>query len=169
MTTVKKVKSYYISPKTYTIEPIEYEGKTCSRVSEKSSVYIVEKKPYKIVDDTYRKLGSTYQAAIDFSKRFLGNRKKVPIVVPYQQLYSLIPVFSPHSLKNIWISQHAIHKIQQSKGKTIVILKNDDVIHLPIHYLSFMSQFGNATLLLNHAIEERAEIQRTLSFLDDLE
>lgn len=82
MTTVKKVKSYYISPKTYTIEPIEYEGKTCSRVSEKSSVYIVEKSRTKsLMIHTGSLVRPTRRPSI-FQKGFWGTERKSQSLFP---------------------------------------------------------------------------------------
>ncbi|MFC5540422.1 MAG: competence protein ComK [Bacilli bacterium] len=168
MADLKDFDWYYITPNTYVVEPVEYNGKSCSRVYDKFEIFYIDKKPLKLLNDTFRKLGTTYKASMDFSKRFLGKGKhKVPIVLSYDQPYVFLPVLSPSSSKNIWIAQHAIINIRKGKDGTIITLKNEVEIELPIHYTSFCAQYACATMLLKYALKQRKLFQRELDFLDD--
>lgn len=166
MVDLKMMDWYYITPNTYLIEPIEYKGKPCSRVHDKFGIFYVDKKPLKLLNDTFKKLGTSYKAANDFSKRFFGKEKhKVPIVLSYDQPYTFFPLLSPYSSKNIWIAQHAIINIQKRGDSTFVTLKNDYETLLPIHYTSFCTQYVCATMLLKFALKQREMIQKELGFL----
>ncbi|MBB5150414.1 MULTISPECIES: competence protein ComK [Ureibacillus] len=157
---------YYITPNTYLIEPVEHKGKHCSLVYDKFGIFYVDKKPLKLVGDTLKKLGTTYKASTDFSKRFFGKEKhKLPIVLSYDQPYAFFPLLSPYSSKNIWIAQHAIINIQKCEDSTIITLKNDYEITLPIHYPSFCTQYVCATMLLKFALKQREAIHKELGLL----
>lgn len=166
MADLKDFDWYYITPNTYVVEPVEYNGKSCSRVYDKFEIFYIDKKPLKLLNDTFRKLGTTYKASMDFSKRFLGKGKhKVPIVLSYDQPYAFFPLLSPYSSKNIWIAQHAIINIQKCEDSTIITLKNDYEITLPIHYPSFCTQYVCATMLLKFALKQREAIHKELGLL----
>lgn len=165
MDELKKFDWYYITPNTYVIEPIECDGKAYSRVYDKFDTFCIKRKPLKLLDETLKKLGSSYKAATDFSKMFLGKGKhKVPIVLSYDQPYVFLPILSPSSSKNIWIAQHAIINIQKCEDSTMILLKNDVEFKVPIHYTAFCTQYVCATMLLKYALKQREAIHRELGF-----
>lgn len=163
----KYIDFYYITPNTYLIEPIEHNGKCYSIVYDRHGVFFVKKKPLRILNDTLKKLGTTYKAATNFSKKFLGKEKhKLPIVMSYDQPYTFLPLFSPHSSKNIWIAQHAIINIRKCNDTTVITLKNDCEFVLPLHYTSFCTQYVCATMLKKFAIKQREVVQKELGFFN---
>lgn len=167
MADFKYIDLYYITPNTYLIEPVEHNGKYHSIVYDKFGVFYVDKRPLRILNDTLKKLGTSYKAAIEFSKSFLGKEKhKLPIVMSYDQPYTFLPLLSPNSSKNIWIAQHAIINIRKCGDSTEITLKNDHEFILPLHYTSFCTQYVCATMLQKFAIKQREVIQRELDFFN---
>lgn len=168
MADFKYIDFYYITPNTYLIEPIERNGKYHSIVYDKHGMFFVNKRPFRILSDTLKKLGTTYKVANEFSKKFLGKEKhKVPIVMSYDQPYTFLPLLSPYSSKNIWIAQHAIINIRKcDDSSTEITLKNGCEFILPLHYTSFCAQYVCATMLQKFAIKQREVVQKELGFFN---
>lgn len=157
------VDSYILSKNTYLVEPIKHEDKLYSKVYEKTGEFIVRKKPLKLIRDTCKMMGGTYNSARAYSKSFFGNEKhKLPIIVTHNYGIPCVffPLYSPTSPSNVWVSLNAIINIRKMDNCTVITLKNEKEITLFVSYNSFCSQYVCATMLYKHFLSQRLIIEQ---------
>ncbi|SOC35010.1 competence protein ComK [Ureibacillus acetophenoni] len=165
MKKLQTVDSYYLSFNSYLIEPIEHGDKLYSRVYDKSGEVIVSRKPLYIIRKSCDLMGSKYNAAREFSKRFLGDSKhKLPVIIAYDYGVPLVffPILSPTSSSNVWVGLHSIINIQSVNDQTKITLKDEREIILQLPQTSFNNQYVRATMLQKHASNKRLIIQNDL-------
>ena len=92
---------YDISRGTLAIVPNSEEN---SLVYEDDSRYIVNETPFKIMEDSCKYFGSTYNGRKDSAKSILGAEYKVPIIVEENNNIIVFPTTSPSSADCVWIS-----------------------------------------------------------------
>lgn len=157
--------SYIMSFNTYFLEPFQQENFIFSRIIDKHNKVIVSRKPMQIIRKSCLFLGTTYEATRALSKQFFGNQHKLPVILTHDFGVPciFIPILSPRSHANAWIGLHAIDQaMPSSDNSTKVILKNGEILYLPVQYASFSKQFMNATMLQKHFLRVRR------SLLDDI-
>lgn len=158
--------NYHVNPNTYLIEPFEYDGKLFSRIYEKYGIFYVAKKPLKLVHDSFKRLGTTYDAAVEYSKSFFEDgTQKLPVVMFFDLPYTIFPLYSPYSSENIWIAFSPIFYIRKLRGCTEVIFENETKKVFPLCFPAFSNRHLHATLLTKYAIRQRFSIQKELGLL----
>lgn len=136
---------YEFSKGTLAIVP--NEGET-SLVLEDEDHYIVDQKPFQIMDESCRYFGSSYNGRKEGAKNILGADYKVPIVVEDSSNLIAFPTSSPLSDDCIWISLNRVQNIiKVDNYNTKVLFDNDIEIIVPCSFRSIENQLSRASRL----------------------
>ncbi|MBQ3307808.1 MAG: competence protein ComK [Bacilli bacterium] len=136
---------YEFSKGTLAIVP--NEGDT-SLVLEDEDHYIVDQKPFQIMDESCRYFGSSYNGRKEGAKNILGADYKVPIVVEDSSNLIAFPTSSPLSDDCIWISLNRVQNIiKVDNYNTKVLFDNDIEIIVPCSFRSIENQLSRASRL----------------------
>lgn len=143
---------YEISKGTLAILPNE---KNSSVVYEDDERYIVKETPFKIMEESCKYFGSTYEGRRDGAKEMLGAEYKVPIVVEDSNNLIIFPTTSPLSEDCVWISLKRVEKIEKiDSNNTKIIFDNKTEIIVDSSYRSIENQLSRASrldlILRNH-------------------
>ena len=143
---------YEISKGTLAILPNE---KNSSVVYEDDERYIVKETPFKIMEESCKYFGSTYEGRRDGAKEMLGAEYKVPIVVEDSNNLIIFPTTSPLSEDCVWISLKRVEKIEKiDSNNTKIIFDNKAEIIVDSSYRSIENQLSRASrldlILRNH-------------------
>ena len=101
---------YEISKGTLAILPNESGN---SLVYEDEERYLVNEKPFNIMDESCKYFGSSYEGRKEGAKSILGAEYKVPIVVEDSTNLIVFPTTSPYSDDCAWISLKRVYNIQK--------------------------------------------------------
>ncbi|MBQ3510840.1 MAG: competence protein ComK [Bacilli bacterium] len=136
---------YEISRGTLAIVPNEKEN---SVVYEDEERYIVDDKPFKIMEDSCKYFGSTYEGRKESAKDILGAEYKVPIVVEDTENLVIFPTTSPYSDECVWISLKRLKKFEKVDSfNTKIIFDNNKEIIVPCSYRTIENQISRASRL----------------------
>ena len=143
---------YEISKGTLAILPNE---KNSSVVYEDDNRYIIKETPFKIMEDSCKYFGSTYEGRKDGAKEMLGAEYKVPIVVEDSNNLIVFPTTSPLSDDCVWISLKRVERIEKiDANNTKIIFDNNTEIIVDSSYRTIENQLSRASrldlILRNH-------------------
>ena len=136
---------YEISRGTLAIVPNSEEN---SLVYEDDSRYIVNETPFKILEDSCKYFGSTYNGRKDSAKSILGAEYKVPIIVEENNNIIVFPTTSPSSADCVWISLGRIKYFEKiDSSNTKIVFDNNREIIVPCSYRTIENQVSRASRL----------------------
>lgn len=143
---------YEISKGTLAILPNE---KNSSVVYEDDNRYIIKETPFKIMEDSCKYFGSTYEGRKDGAREMLGAEYKVPIVIEDSSNLIVFPTTSPLSDDCIWISLKRVERIEKiDANNTKIIFDNNTEIIVDSSYRTIENQLSRASrldlILRNH-------------------
>lgn len=143
---------YEISKGTLAIVPNEANS---SLVYEDDERYIIEQKPFSIMEESCMYFGSTYEGRKKGAKSILGAEYKVPIVVEDSDNLIIFPTTSPLSDDCVWISLKRVKNIEKiDVNNTKVIFDNNKEIIVECSYRTMENQLSRASrldlILRNH-------------------
>lgn len=136
---------YEISRGTLAIVPNDKES---SLVYEDEDRYIIEQRPFKIMEDSCKYFGSTYSGRKDSARDILGAEYKVPIIVEDTDNLIVFPTTSPSSDDCVWISLKRVKFFTKiDANNTKIIFDNDKEIIVPCSYRTIENQVSRASRL----------------------
>ena len=136
---------YEFSNGTLAIVPNEKDN---SLVYEDDDRYIVEQTPFKIMEESCKYFGSTYEGRKDSAKEILGAEYKVPIIVEDSDNLVVFPTTSPYSEECVWISLKRVKKFEKIDScNTKIIFDNGKEIIVPCSYRTIENQISRASRL----------------------
>ena len=136
---------YEINRGTLAIVPNET---TNSLVYEDEERYVIEEKPFQIMEESCKYFGSTYDGRKNSARDILGAEYKVPIIVEDSDNLIVFPTTSPQSDECIWISLRRVKKFEKIDGtNTRIIFDNNKEIIVPCSYRSIENQVSRASRL----------------------
>lgn len=136
---------YEISNGTLAIVPNEKES---SLVYEDEERYIINETPFRIMEESCKYFGSTYEGRKDSAREILGAEYKVPIVVEDTDNLVIFPTTSPFSDECVWISLKRIKKFEKIDAcNTRIIFDNNKELIVPCSYRSIENQVSRASRL----------------------
>lgn len=143
---------YEISKGTLAILPNE---KNSSVVYEDDNRYIIKETPFKIMEDSCKYFGSTYEGRKDGAREMLGAEYKVPIVIEDSSNLIVFPTTSPLSDDCVWISLKRVERIEKiDANNTKIIFDNNTEIIVDSSYRTIENQLSRASrldlILRNH-------------------
>ena len=144
--------NYEISRGTLAIVPSEGDS---SMIYEDETQYIVPEKPFKIMEDSCKYFGSTYEGRKNGARNILGADYKVPIVVEDENNLIVFPTTSPLAEDCVWISLKRVKNIEKNDFNTTkVIFDNNTEIVVDCSYRTMENQLSRASrldlILRNH-------------------
>lgn len=155
---VHENQNYIISNSTFCITSYQHRNKVHSLILDKFGRTTSPAKPLKLIRNTCRLHGSSYDASIYQAKQFFGdNKHKLPIMVAYDfgDPCILFPLFSPYSAQNIWIALHPIINIREHNDKTILTFIDETELTLNIHTKTFNQQYVRAAMYYKYLLIQR--------------
>ena len=119
-----------------------------SKILEDRKEYIIDSKPYEVMDYSCKYFGSSYEGRKEGTKAVLDINYKVPIIVENSTNLIFFPTNSPDSADCIWISLKNIKTIKEDDfNSTIIIFNNDIEITIPISKRTIENQIFRASRL----------------------
>ena len=115
---------YEINRGTLAIVPNET---TNSLVYEDEERYLIEEKPFQIMEESCKYFGSTYDGRKNSARDILGAEYKVPIIVEDSDNLIVFPTTSPQSDECIWISLRRVKKFEKIDGTNTRIIWNRSI------------------------------------------
>lgn len=143
---------YEISKGTLAVVPNEVDS---SLIYEDEERYIINEKPFSIMDDSCKYFGSTYEGRKNGAREILGAEYKVPIVIEDSNNLIVFPTTSPSSEECCWIALKRVKNIEKVDGNnTKIIFDNNIELIVPSSYRSIENQLSRASrldiILRNH-------------------
>ncbi len=137
-----------------TLAIVPQEGDT-SLVYEDENNYIINARPFKIMEDSCKYFGSTYEGRKNGARDILGAEYKVPIVVEDENNLIVFPTTSPLAEDCVWISLKRVKNIEKADfNSTKVIFDNNAEIIVNCSYRTIENQLSRASrldlILRNH-------------------
>lgn len=137
--------SYEINDDTLLLLSVSEE---ITKVIETSTTFFVNKSSKKIIDESCRYFGSTYEGRIEGTKNLIGMTYKLPIIIEETKEIVFFPTCSPRQKECNWVSLSNIVDYTRNGKKTQVKFKTNVVIDLDMSYGSFENQIFRSTMLL---------------------
>lgn len=135
---------YEISNGTLLIMPDKNE----SLVYEDYEKFSVDQSPFKIMEESCKYFGSTYDGRKEGAREILGAQYKLPIIVEDSNNLVVFPTNSPDSDDCVWISLKRVRSYQKvDNNSTKILFDNGVEIVIPTSYRSFENQISRAARL----------------------
>ena len=139
------ITKYEVNNGTLAVLPNDEDS---SLVYEDDNRYIIQEKAYKIMDDSCKYFGSTYEGRKNGSKEILGAEYKVPIIVEDSNNLIVFPTTSPFSDDCVWISLKRVKNIFKIDSfNTKILFDNNVEIIVPCSFRSVENQLSRASRL----------------------
>ena len=138
------MKNYEINEDTIAVVPVGYEK---TRIIEIGKEYIIDKKAYKIMDESCIFYGSTYKGRLKAAKNILNCSYKLPILVEESQNIIFFPTKSSLEEDCCWINFSYIKTVEKKERKCIIDFINNERLELDISKLSIENQITRSTKL----------------------
>ena len=139
------IMKYEVNKGTLAVLPNDEDS---SLVYEDDNRYIIQEKAYKIMDDSCKYFGSTYEGRKNGSKEILGAEYKVPIIVEDSNNLIVFPTTSPFSDDCVWISLKRVKNIFKIDSfNTKILFDNNVEIIVPCSFRSVENQLSRASRL----------------------
>lgn len=136
---------YEISNGTLAIVPEENEK---SLIYEDDEKYVVDEIPFKIMEDSCKYFGSSYNGRKESARDILGAEYKVPIIVEDSENLIVFPTTSPAAADCVWVSLKRMKKFEKVDGfNTKIIFDNNKEIIVPCSYRTIENQVSRASRL----------------------
>ena len=139
--------NYEINEGTLAVMPDTNDSRK-SKILEDRKEYIIDSKPYEVMDYSCKYFGSSYEGRKEGTKAVLDINYKVPIIVENSMNFIFFPTNSPDSSDCIWISLKNIKTIKEDDfNSTRIIFNNDIEITIPISKRTIENQIFRASRL----------------------
>ena len=136
--------NYEINEDTYAVISTNV-GKTT--IIEKNYEISVDNDAYKIMDESCKYYGSSYQGRVEGSKKILNCSYKLPILVEESSVLIFFPIKSSLLDDCCWINLNSIKSIEKVDNKTKIYFKNGKEMIFDISKLSLENQIYRSSKL----------------------
>lgn len=138
------MKSYEINIDTLAILPY---GESRSKIIEKEREIIVNDIPIKVIDDSCKFFGSSYDGRFKGTKSMLGISHKAPVIIEESRMIIFFPTTSPRLSRCAWISLNNLESYKRYHGDTIIKFNGGKIIKIELNYGIIDNQVLRATRL----------------------
>ncbi len=138
------MKNYEINRQTLAV--LSY-GKERSKIIEENDEFIINLPVSKIIDNSCRFFGSSYEGRVNGTKNILGVSHKAPIIIEESMKIIFFPTTSPRLESCSWISLNNISEYYKLYGDTIVKFNCGKKVKLELSYGIIDNQVLRATRL----------------------
>lgn len=142
------MKDYDINAGTLAIIPLDEDS---TKIVEVDNEFVVKENSMKIIDNSCRYFGSSYDGRLAGTKNMIGVNYKAPIVIEDSKSIIFFPLSSPRSDECFWISFKNVESYEKvpDQNKTIVKFTSGLTLTLPISHFSFSNQLLRSSRLEN--------------------
>lgn len=121
--TMNVVKDYDVNSETMALLPhYDRYANLKTIVLEEYSHFIVPVAPKRIIDESCRYYGASYEGRLEGIKRLMGITKKAPIAISAELGIFFFPLESPKNDTCVWLSHSHIEEIVQNEKRQTQIL-----------------------------------------------
>lgn len=138
------MKNYEINKQTLAIISC---GKGKSKIIEEKDEFFINQSSTKIIDNSCRFFGSSYDGRLNGTKSILGVSHKAPIIIEESSGIIFFPTSSPRLDCCSWISLNNIEEYYKLYGDTIIKFSCGKKIKLELSYGIIDNQILRATRL----------------------
>ncbi len=137
---------YEINKDTLAIIPVDFEK---SKILELKHEYLIEERSFRIIEESCKYFGSSYEGRFQGTKKLIGVTHKSPIVIEESSKIIFFPTTSSLRHDCIWISLGNIKNYFPGNNfdTSIVEFNNGEKIELDMSYGSLTNQILRATRL----------------------
>lgn len=135
---------YEINAQTLAIIPISEEK---SKIIEEDEEIIINASVAKIIDDSCRFFGSSYEGRLKGSKNLLNISHKTPIIIEESNNIIFFPTASPRVESCAWVSLKNIENYYKSEYDTIIEFTCGKIIRFDLSFGIIDNQILRATRL----------------------
>lgn len=128
---------YEINAATMAILPYDFEK---SKIIEQESEFIINKKPYEIIENSCQYFGSSYYGRKIGTEKLIGITHKSPIIIEESRKIIFFPTSSPRISDCCWISLNSINDYYKNGINTIILFNTGYKLELDISYHSIDNQ-----------------------------
>ena len=125
------MENYEINAKTLAIIPI---NKEMCKIIEEEEEFVVELSQLKIIDNSCKFFGSSYEGRLSGTKAITGISHKAPIIIEESRKIIFFPIKSPRLDTCVWISFNNLDTYYQEKENIIIKFFCGKRIELNISY-----------------------------------
>lgn len=147
---------YEINAQTLAIIPISEEK---SKVVEEDDELIVNASVLKIIDDSCRFFGSSYEGRLKGTKCLINISHKSPIVVEESNNIIFFPTMSPRLSNCAWVSLKNIENYYKGEFDTIIEFTCGKIIRFDLSFGIIDNQILRATRLESVLSKRKKEFQ----------
>ncbi|MBS7345798.1 MAG: competence protein ComK [Caryophanon sp.] len=142
-----RLSHYTISNDTEAIFDYNYKGLACSIIFENHYVFLIKKKPLRLIRESCRHYGWSYRERIRQTKEYFQHAHKLPILMTYtpRKPCILFPLYSPTTNDNAWLNVYAIRGVKKIDEYCEVTLRHR-TLPLPATINVFKTQYTMANL-----------------------
>ena len=135
---------YEINSKTLAIIPI---GKEKSKIIEENGDLIINKSPIRIIDESCKFFGSSYEGRFCGTKKMTGITHKSPIIIEESRKIIFFPTNSPRTEKCMWLAFNNINDYDGDNKDSIITFSCGKVLNIHVSYPIIDNQILRSTRL----------------------
>ncbi|CAH2713537.1 hypothetical protein BACCIP111895_00673 [Neobacillus rhizosphaerae] len=161
----KQIEDYEVNSCTMFIQPVEYGSKTYSLIYEVEDEFLSPVKPLEIIKNSCDYFGANYESRKRGSRKIIGNKRKVPIMIESTNHLFFFPTISPNSKECIWIShEHVENYIRIGPHQTLITFQNKQSHHFQVPYSTIEHQMLKTSLLKTKILQRIEKNERKLFY-----
>ncbi len=122
-------------------------GEEKAKVIEENNEFFINLSTAKIIDDSCKFFGSSYDGRFEGTKKILGISHKAPIIIEESRGIIFFPTTSPRLERCSWISLNNISDYYAINGETIILFNCGKKIKIELSYGIIDNQVLRATRL----------------------
>ncbi|MCY7849581.1 competence protein ComK [Bacillus haynesii] len=133
--------TYEVNSSTMAVLPLGEGEKPASKILETERTFLVNMKPFQIIERSCRYFGSSYAGRKAGTYEVIKVSHKPPIMVDHSNNIFLFPTFSSTRPQCGWLSHAHVHEFCAAKyDNTFVTFVNGETLELPVSITSFENQ-----------------------------
>ena len=133
--------TYEVNCSTMAVLPLGEGEKPASKILETERTFLVNMKPFQIIERSCRYFGSSYAGRKAGTYEVIKVSHKPPIMVDHSNNIFLFPTFSSTRPQCGWLSHAHVHEFCAAKyDNTFVTFVNGETLELPVSITSFENQ-----------------------------
>lgn len=119
-------------------------GRHCTVVRETTRIFIVDRSPLEILNDSIRCVGYTLKGAIETSKWYMGNKYMCPLMVNPVFNIVVFPSRTAKHMETVWFNPLHIVRTNSINSQTQIKFTNESTIIIPMKLCAFNNRLKTA-------------------------